>query len=58
MILLHEVQEQVILTDGDRSQNSDYLVGDGVMVVDTGKRHEGALKALEIFNILIWMVVT
>ena len=39
--------------DSDRSQNSDYLAGVGVMVVDIGKGHERIPKALEIFSILI-----
>ena len=44
MFLLYEVQEQAKLTDGDRSQNSDYLVGGGGWWrVLTGRRHEGAL---------------
>ena len=37
MILLHEVQEQVKLTDSDRSQKSSNLVGDGVMVGALGR---------------------
>ena len=37
MILLHEVQEQVKLTDSDRSQNSSNLVEDGVMVEELGR---------------------
>ena len=37
MILLHEVQEQVKLTDSDRSRNSSNLVEDGVMVEELGR---------------------
>lgn len=37
LILSHDVQNQVKLSDGGRSQNRDYLDGDGVMVETAGR---------------------
>ena len=37
MILSYEVQKQVKLIDGDRSQNRDYFDGDGVIVERSGR---------------------